>query len=275
MGFYNPATLIEDGKRHGVDVKAIDVRYSDWECTLEPNEEDGLSIRMGLRYVKGLEIQEGASIVAARQAASFQSIEDFALRSRLDRGTLPRLAEAGSLEGFGSDRRGALWEALGILPQTGPVLELEATEAQTTFAFLNPFETINWDYTYTGHSTRGHPLGPLREELSRHGLPDAAAIHRLANGKQIRYAGLVICRQRPGTAKGVVFMTLEDETGFVNLVVWEKVFQRYDILVKTTSFLGVTGKLQIQSGVAHVVAEEFWIPDIDTTPAKSSSRDFH
>lgn len=275
MGFYNPATLIEDGKRHGVDVKGIDVRYSEWECTLEPNGEGCLSIRMGLRYVKGLELQEGASIVAVRQAASFQSLDDFASRSHLDRGTLPRLAEAGALEGFGSDRRGALWETLGILPQTEPMLELESTEVQTIFEFLNPFETITWDYTYTGHSTRGHPLGPLREELSLQNLPDSAAVHRLANGKHIRYAGLVICRQRPGTAKGVVFMTLEDETGFVNLVVWEKVFQRYDILVKTTSFLGVTGKLQIQSGVAHVVAEEFWIPEIDTAPARSASRDFH
>ena len=137
------------------------------------------------------------------------------------------------------------------------------------------FETIRWDYAATGNSPPGHPLTPLREELTRHHLPDAATVRRLENGQRIRYAGIVICRQRPGTAKGVIFMTLEDETGFVNLVIWESVFQQYTIIAKTASFLGVTGRLQSQSGTVHLVAESLWTPKVNLQPIEPHSRDFH
>ena len=115
----------------------------------------------------------------------------------------------------------------------------------------------------------------MRPSLTRHDLPDARAVAAMKNGEKIRYAGLVICRQRPGTAGGVVFMTLEDETGFVNVVVWESVFQRYSVLAKTVSFLGITGKLQVEDGVVHLVANELWEPRVELKPASAPSRDFH
>ena len=148
-------------------------------------------------------------------------------------------------------------------------------ERKPKFATLNTFETIQWDYGTTGHSTLGHPLAPLREELTAQGLPDAQTVRTMPDGKHIRYAGMVICRQRPSTAHGVVFMTLEDETGFVNLVLWEKVFQQYRVIAKTASFVGVSGKLQVASGVTHLVADSLWMPQVKTRPRRGRSRDFH
>jgi error-prone DNA polymerase len=274
MGFYSPATLVEDAKRHGVTVNPVDVQRSDWECTLEPASPDR-AVRMGLRYVKGLPEADGKRIVACRQAQPFRSLEDFAARTALDGGVLARLAEAGALEGFHAERRDALWSALGVPRTLGAALELESAEPAAVFTPLDAFDTINWDYAFTGHSARGHPLTPLRETLAQQGLPDAATVRGMPNGRRVRYAGLVICRQRPGTAQGVVFMTLEDETGFVNLVIWERVFQKYEVLAKTQSFLGATGKLQVQSGVTHLVVESLWRPDTAPQPREVASRDFH
>jgi len=125
-----------------------------------------------------------------------------------------------------------------------------------------------------GHSPRGHPLEPLREALRARRLPDARTLSSWPHGRRVHYAGLVICRQRPGTASGVVFMTLEDETGFVNVVIWSPVYDRFKILVKTTSFLGVSGKLQVQSGVVHLIADGFWTPRVGIRPVGVDSRDF-
>jgi error-prone DNA polymerase len=140
---------------------------------------------------------------------------------------------------------------------------------------LSAFEEVRWDYRTTSHSPRRHPLAPVRASLSRQGLPDARSVASMKNGENIRYAGLVICRQRPGTAGGVVFMTLEDETGFVNVVVWESVFQRYSVLAKTAGFLGITGTLQVEDNVVHLVAEKFWEPKVELKPTGAPSRDFH
>src|SRR3990172_4292100 len=128
---------------------------------------------------------------------------------------------------------------------------------------LRAFEEVGWDYRRTSHSVRRHPLEPFRSMLAAHRLPDARTIAAGENGAKVRYAGFVICRQRPGTAGGVVFMTLEDETGFVNVIVWESVFKRYSVLAQTQSFLGITGRLQVEDGMTHLIAETFWIPNID------------
>ena len=270
MGFYSPATLIEDAKRHGVEVRSVDVRVSQRDCTLELCA-DGHAVRMGLRYVKGLHDADIERLVEARP---FRALADLAA-AQLREGVLPRLAEAGALEGFEEERRDALWQALGLgAPRAGD-LELRVEEEDTRFASLTSFDTISWDYMFTSHSPRGHPLAPIRGELSRQRLPDAATVRGLKNGLRVRYAGLVISRQRPGTAKGVVFMTLEDETGFVNVVLWDKVFKQYSVLAKTASFLGVTGKLQVDSGVVHLVARELWPPQVAIQPQETKSRDFH
>lgn len=229
---------------------------------------------MGLRHIKGLQESEARRIIAGREQAPFDSLEDFALRTRLHHGALTRLAEAGALAAFRDDRRGALWHTLGLDREPHTQLNVQTPEPDATLDPLSRAENIHWDYAYTSHSTRGHPIAPYRDLLEAQGLPDAAAIAAMKNGARTRYAGLVICRQRPGTASGVVFMTLEDETGLVNLVIWDKIYQRHRTLVKTESFIGVTGKLQVQSGVVHLVADALWMPETRLTTEETKSRDF-
>jgi error-prone DNA polymerase len=276
MGFYSVSTLVEDGKRHGLAVRPIDVQHSPWDCALEPcpGSGEGFALRMGLRFVKGLREGDGLRIVAARRQGAFESVARLAARARLENAVLARLAEAGALQSLESARRDALWTALGAETDQATRLALDYDEAAAEFTALDAYHEITWDYAHTQHSTRGHPLGPLRDALTAQGLPDAATVQHLRNGARLRYAGYVICRQRPGTAKGVLFMTLEDETGLVNVVVWQKILEKYELLAKTQGFLGVTGKLQIEGGVVHLVAEELWAPDLGREPAKAKSRDF-
>ncbi|MSP41084.1 MAG: DNA polymerase III subunit alpha [Deltaproteobacteria bacterium] len=277
MGFYTPATIVEDAKRHDVIVRSIDAQASDWDCTLERcvRSTGDFAVRMGLRYVKSLGEGEWQRIASARCIRPFASLEDFVRRTGLDEGSLSALAEAGAFESFGVARRNALWDVRRLVQSRGQSLTMSVEEANPGFAPLTDFEEVGWDYHRTAHSARRHPLEPLRGNLLRQGLPDARTVATMQNGEKIRYAGLVICRQRPGTAGGVVFMTLEDETGFVNVVVWESVFQRYAVLAKTVSFLGISGKLQVEDGVVHLVAERLWEPRTELPPASGRSRDFH
>ena len=183
-----------------------------------------------------------------------------------------RLSQAGAFEAIEGGRRDAIWQARGSAAPPFPTL---GPRGAVEFRDFTEMETVAWDYETTGHSPRGHPLAAMRERLPALGLPDARAIATLPNGRRVRYAGLVIVRQRPGTAKGVVFMTMEDETGFVNVVLWQDVFERYALLAKTSSFLGVTGKIQRESNVVHVVAESLWEPETLRSPASVRGRDFH
>jgi error-prone DNA polymerase len=185
------------------------------------------------------------------------------------------LAEAGALASLEGDRRAALWEGRGLSHTTRETLWLPRRDTTPPLAPLSPGEVIAWDYRTTRHSPRGHPLQPLRPFLLAHGLPDARGIGARPNGTLVRYVGVVITRQRPSTAKGVVFLTLEDETGFVNVVLWPSVFRRYAVLAKTARVLGVTGTLQIQAGVVHVMARQLWCPQLPRTLPTSTSRNFH
>ncbi|MGE5217114.1 MAG: error-prone DNA polymerase [Chloroflexota bacterium] len=277
MGFYMPATIVEDAKRHSVIVRPIDILASGWDCTLEPCAEStgGFAVRMGLRYVKELSARDGKAITAERRAKIFASLQDFIRRAALDEGSLGALAEAGAFDPLGIDRRTALWDVRRLARVQKESLSLAARERSPGFAPLSDFEEVGWDYQRTSHSARRHPLEPMRASLIRQGLPEARAVSQMKNGAKVRYAGLVICRQRPGTAGGVVFMTLEDETGFVNVVVWESVFQRYAVLAKTVSFLGISGTIQAEDGVVHLVAEKLWQPRVELKPASARSRDFH
>ena len=268
MGFYAPATIIEDAKRHGVVVLPVDATISDWECEMESG-----AVRLGLRYVKGLHEATAKRLLEARAERPFASIEDLVLRAKLDEGSIARLAEAGALAAFQPNRRGALWAAKGAARLARAAVEAEEPDA--AFRDLDDFESIGWDFRTMHLSARAHPLVPLRRQLAAKRLPDAETVRALSDGSRTHYAGLVICRQRPGTASGVVFLTLEDETGFVNVVIWTKVYERYRVLVKTASFLGVSGKLQVQDGVTHLIAESFWRPKIERAPADVASRDFH
>ncbi|MBI5432098.1 MAG: error-prone DNA polymerase [Planctomycetes bacterium] len=272
MGFYSVATIVEDAKRHDIEFRPVDVTRSAWDATLE-HDGERRAIRMGLRFVKGIAERDAALLVARRGEAPFADLADFERRSELDRRALALLAEAGALATLERARRTALWQVEGLARAERDALFVAETQAPL-FAELTEFEEIDWDFRRTSHSTRGHPLVPLRQGLRSLRLPEAAAVNRLANGKRASYAGLVICRQRPGTASGVTFMTLEDETGFVNVVVWPKVFERFETLVKTEAFLGVRGKLQVEQGVAHLVASSFFRPALGA-PEGPASRDFH
>ena len=276
MGFYTPATIVDDAIRHGVEVRPVDVTASEWDCTLEAAATPCFAVRMGFRYVKGFsEKRDFAPLARARAAQPFRSVADVARRARLDDAALRRLAEAGAFAPFEHARRAALWEARGLAATPAPPLPVAPSERTPAFDPLSDFETITWDYAANGHSTAGHPLAPLRNTLAAQRLPDARTVAAMRDGREVRYAGLVICRQRPATASGVTFMTLEDETGFVNVVIWKRVFDRHAVLAKTASFLGVTGRLQVTDGVVHIVADTLWDPRLDTTPATAGSRDFH
>jgi error-prone DNA polymerase len=271
MGFYSAATIVDDAKRHGVRFLPVDATRSAWECTLEG---EALAVRVGLRYVKGLPKASGQRLLDARGERPFATVADLVARAGIDEGALTRLAESGALHALDPDRRGALWAVRGAARAPGPDLPVEDAEAGAAFAALDSFQTIGWDYRATGLSPRGHPLEPLRESLAAARLPEARAVGRLQDGRRVHYAGIVICRQRPGTASGVVFLTMEDETGFVNVVIWRQVYETYRTLVKTASFLGVSGKLQVQDGVVHLIAESFWPPRTRVVPPSGGSRDF-
>jgi error-prone DNA polymerase len=287
MGFYSASTIVEDAKRHRVEVRPVDVLLSDWDCTLEPVGEpagrpagqpmEGPShaLRMGGRFLKGFNQSWWETIEEQRAVGPFDSVEAFAGRTGLNQGALTKLAESGALASLESGRRAAIWGVRGAAEGESADLAIELREGSAVFEALSAFETIAWDYRTSRHSPRGHPLEPLRPQLAGQRLPDARAVGELAHGRRVRYAGMVICRQRPGTASGVVFMTLEDETGFVNVVVWSKVFERFAVLIKTSSFVGVTGKLQKQDGVNHVIADSFWTPRVAAQPETGGSRDFH
>jgi error-prone DNA polymerase len=275
MGFYSPATIIEDAKRHRLEVRPTSVTESEWDCTLELlTGNQGFAVRVGLRYIKGLGRADFDRIEAARKAAPFTSVEDVAARAGLDQGALSALAEAGAMESLTPSRRAALWQALGEAQARRP-LGLNEREAAVDFQQLNDFQTALWDYRTQGHSARSHPLAALRKELRALRLPTAREVAGTRNGLTVRYAGLVICRQRPGTANDVTFLTLEDETGFVNVVVWQNIYEKYKVLVRTASFVGVTGALQVEEEVVHVVAKAFWKPEVRLSGAHAQSRDFH
>ena len=235
------------------------------------------AVRMGLRYVRGLGEGDGARLEAAMEQAPFRDIADVARRSGLNADKLESLAEAGAFAcfgPFGPDRRGALWQVLGTETGGPPPLPLKSRDAQPRFQSLNSLETILWDHQAAGHSVQGHLLKPRRAELAARGLPTAQELNGMPDGRSVRYVGLVICRQRPGTAQGVTFMTLEDETGFVNLVIWEKVFERNALLARTLHCMGVTGNLQVGEGVVHLVVEAVWDPKLEDRTLRLRSRDF-
>ncbi len=282
MGFYTPATVLEDAVRHGVQVLPVDVLRSEWDCSLEstatdrhdPTPSHRLAIRMGLRSVKGLSAQHARQIVAARCQAALDSLQRLRMAAGLDRRTLSALARAGALEGLEPHRRQALWSALADAPPMD-TLAFPQPQAPPRLEPLSDIETVDWDYRSKGHSNQGHPLSHLRQALTAMGLESASQVRERERNKVVRAAGLVICRQRPGTASGVLFLTLEDETGFVNVVVWPRVFEDHEREIKTSNFLAVEGKLQSEDSVTHLIAQRLWTPRLTYAPPVNPSRDFH
>ena len=291
MGFYSIATIVEDAKRMGVELRPVDVQRSEWDCTLEElrtsnvelrttnpeplNPEPSFAIRMGLRFIKDVGEAQGKRIVAARTAQTFTSLDDLTRRSGVPERALTAIAEAGAFQGLALSRRSALWDLPGAVRDARLPLPLFAEEDAPEFPALGDAEIVAWDYAAASHSTHGHPVAAIRPFLRERGIPDAKTVRTLRQGAVVRYAGLVICRQRPATASNVTFMTLEDETGFVNLVIWEQVFNDFSVLARTSHWLGVTGTIQSQDGVVHVIAQKLWTPRGIDTPEHVGSRDFH
>jgi error-prone DNA polymerase len=188
---------------------------------------------------------------------------------------MERLAEVGAFDCFDTERRNALW---GVLDRTEYPTSLLVGKAEDTPSFrpLSAAEEVTWDYLASDQSPRGHMMEQFRPLLEEQGLPDASEVSRLEHGRKVSLVGCAICRQMPGTAAGVLFMTLEDESGFANLVVWEKVFKEYRTMILTSWLLGVTGRLQVAEGVVHIIAESFWKPDFlkEEPRIGASSHDF-
>jgi len=291
MGFYLPGTIVEDARRHGIAIRPLDVACSEWDCTLEEVDDTAflsgsvaayarrpLAVRMGLRYVNGLARRDVERLLATRAERPFASIADLARRARPPHDALLAVAEAGGLASLVPDRRQALWQVHALARGERPeqlVLDLGDPAPAPALAALSAHEAITWDWQRTDHSARGHLLEPLRGDLQAAGLPTAREVGALGDGARVHYAGVVICRQRPATAKEVTFMTLEDETGFVNLVLWARVYEQYRMLARTRSFLGVSGRIQSEDGVVHLIVETLWEPSLRRQPIATAARDFH
>ncbi len=370
MGFYTPATIVEEAKRAGVTVLPIDIQNSHWNCTLEPlpdrsglgltaaylpcssggsttsasptpalpgrshstpirtglppfdnisqrkNESktadrrrcaqrknnptfDGgcssscprslqsstsqptLALRMGFRHVEGLGVREQSMLELRHKPGGqpYAGLDDLIGRTRLPLKAYTQLAEAGAFDSWNLPRRQALWilrERIHHLKQTLTWQHNRAPKYR--FQPLGRHDEIHWDYRASAHSVRGHPMEPMRATLNKYRIPTAAQLNALPDGTRTRYVGRVICRQQPGTATGVTFLTLEDETGFVNGVIWNTVFHKYSVLVRTVQLMGITGSLQAEHNVVHLIADHLWEPhtlDPTFTAPQTPVRSFH
>src|SRR5690606_15009312 len=253
MGFYAPAQLVADARRHGVEVLPVDVNASDWDATLEPRETGQPALRLGLRQVKGLSEEGGRRLVEERSRGAYASVQQLATRAGLDRRDLSRLAAAGALRSLSGHRHRVRWAVAGV---EAPVPLFEAEERPEALPMLKrPTEgqDIVADYRSLGLSLGRHPLALLRARLDRARYLPAARLRELPSGARVQVAGVVITKQRPGTASGVTFVTLEDETGHVNLILWKAVADRQRDVLLNARLMGAIGELQVESGVIHVV----------------------
>jgi error-prone DNA polymerase len=274
MGFYSPGTIVKDAERHGVEVLPVRVDASDWDCTLEGVDGrvhgEPPALRLGLRLVGGLGKEAGRRVERARRERALSSIEDLVARAGLDRRSLDALARAGALAGFGLGRREALWKSRG--PREEDLLAgVDFREEAPVLPAMTRAEQLVLDYSSTGVAVGDHAMEVARPHLPQH-FKSARDLASLAHGAPVSTAGLVICRQRPGTASGVVFITLEDETGFVNLILWAATFERWRQVATTSSMLAVHGKVERDGDVIYVVPERLEALSLAGMP--SASRDF-
>jgi error-prone DNA polymerase len=267
MGFYHPSTLIQDAVRRGVEVRPVDVQCSGWRCRWE----DG-AVRLGLRYVKGLRTAAGERIEAEQARSRFHDSRDLTRRCRLSDDELDRLAHAGALTSFGLTRRAAQWQVAQVARTRGSLLDQLPVDDAASLPEMDDWETSAADYQTTGVTTGPHLVAHLREALDRHGIVPANALADRADGERVRHGGAVIVRQRPGTAKGFVFLTLEDETGMVQAILRPDLFQRERRTVVGSPLLMVEGTLQKRGGTISIKADRLWpLPTVAAPP----SHDFH
>ena len=292
MGFYHPATLIKDAQRHGVGVHPIDVTASDWRCTWEdtpgniggragggrtqhgrrrraagPPRASG-SIRLGLRYVRGLSATAGQTIAAERRQRPFDSPEDLAARCQLRDRDLERLAQVGALSSFGLTRRQALWQVARLSRPAGPLFEHEPPRGESPLREMSPLEETVADYQTSGMTAGPHPIAYAREQLKAWNVTPNGDLPTLPAGRRVRFAGSVIVRQRPGTAKGLLFITLEDETGMAQALVTPDLLKEHRETIVGSPGLVIEGILQKKDGSLSIKAERFWpIERLQETPS--------
>jgi error-prone DNA polymerase len=281
MGFYAPAQIVRDAREHGVEVRAVDVNASCWDCTLEPVGEDRFAVRLGMRLVRGLASEAGAEIVVSRADRPFAHVEDLWRRARVPIASLVRLAEADALASLGLTRRAALWAVKALRDAPLPLFAAASTRDAATVpeireppARLRPMPAggeVVEDYGFIGLTLRDHPVAFLRGELRRQHIVPCAEAMRAEDGCRLRTAGLVLVRQRPGSAKGVMFITIEDETGIANLVVWPDVFERQRRVILGADMLAVQGRIQRAGEVVHLVAQR--VHDLSGALASVGDRD--
>jgi error-prone DNA polymerase len=281
MGFYSPAVLVKDAQRHGLRVKPIDIQSSDWLCTVEHESDGSLSLRMGLGYAKRLRKQTAEALVLSRrQSGLFRSAEDLALRVlSLEKDELALLARIGALNKVEriAHRRDALWQVERAGKIEGPLFRqrewLEENSEVQPLQQMNTEERLVSDYAGTGLTIDKHPMFHRRRELHQEGIRSAHELKHCKDGEYVRTAGSVIARQRPGTAKGFIFISMEDETGIANVIVTPDLYDRDRLVVTRSRFLLVEGTLQNQDGVIHVKASRLRMLADATLPIQS--HDFH
>ena len=249
MGFYSPEVIVRDAKRHGVDVLATDINRSGIRCTIE----DG-KVRLGFMYIKELGEKAMSQIVVERERAPYPSLADFYLRTRLERKPVENLILAGAFDSFGCQKRQLLWQ-LGLLEKRCPgELPLEFNDTKVALPDFTELEEMKVDYEVQGLSTKYHPMQVLRKDISRDGLVKSSEIAQLLQNTQVKLAGYVITRQRPATAKGFAFMTLEDEEGMVNVVIKPRVYQEYRQVFKLEPLIVVEGTIQRRDDNLNIIA---------------------
>jgi error-prone DNA polymerase len=282
MGFYMPAVLVKDAQRHGLRIRPIDIQVSDWACTIEHEVDGALSLRMGLGYAKGLRRQSAVAVVATRsQDGIFRSAEDLALRvPLLNRKELTLLARVGALNKLDGieHRRDALWQVERAGKLEGPLLRqnsdwLRETSDSLPLAQMNTEERLVADYAGTGLTVGKHPMHYRRQELQSRNVLSAVELRRCRDGEFVKAAGCVIARQRPGTAKGFIFISMEDETGIANVIVTPDLYERARLTVVRSKFLLAEGVLQNQDGVIHVKATR--LTELGDSAMELRSHDFH
>jgi error-prone DNA polymerase len=274
MGFYAPAQLVRDASAHGVEVRPICVSASSYDCTLEARADGEPALRLGLRMVKGLRQEAARRIEAARAAAPFASVQDLTQRANLARRELEALADAAALRALSGNRHLTFWQVAGSEPELPLAPVPRQPEGTPLLAPPTEGQNIAADYRAAGLTLGRHPLALLREQLEKSSIVTSRALSDLPNGRGVRVAGIVTARQRPQSAGGVMFITLEDETGYVNLIVWERVWSRARRIANGSRLLEVQGMLQKEGEVTHVVARRL----VDRTPMLGElvtySRDF-
>jgi error-prone DNA polymerase len=277
MGFYAPAQIVADARAHRVDVRPVCINASRWDCTLEPTAGDRFAVRLGMRMVTGLKEADAARIIAARADEPFVSVEELWRRASVGAGALNRLAEADAFRAsLGLARREALWAIKGLRDEQLPLFAAadarengfvqEIVEQPLALRPMSEGREVVEDYGHVGLTLRQHPLSFLREELLRQKMVPCSALDTTRDGRYIWLAGLVLVRQRPGSAKGVMFITIEDESGIANLIIWPRMFEQNRRIVMGARMLGLYGQVQREGEVVHVIVRKL----IDMSPLLGS-----